>query len=60
MATLEETLILDSKSQLPHAKKSKTVVPLFHLGMLTPLKQNKEAARFRAASCFVVMANGQS
>ncbi len=27
MATLEETLKLDSKSQRPHAKKSKTVPP---------------------------------
>ncbi len=27
MATLEEILKLDSKSQLPHAKKSKTVAP---------------------------------
>ena len=27
MATLEEILKLDSESQLPHAKKSKTVAP---------------------------------
>jgi len=42
MATLEEFLKLDSKSQLPLAKKSKTVVPLVHLGMLTPSQQNKK------------------